>query len=183
MAEEGGKRPIGVTILAGLHIVGGGLGLLLVPLLAITLFTRGAIPEGLNQLGFAPPLIVLLYFVLFTMALMSGLGLWRGRWWGWHLGAIYYLYSMSRSIGALVHLPQIFGSIPAEALEEMERSPEYYAIKYAGRTLVHALVYLYLFKASVRNYCSIGKRPRWNSFLTHLLIYAIVMTMRNLVMD
>ncbi len=173
-------RPRGISALAGLHLIGGCFGLLLTPVLAIKLIKGSGIPEGLNQLGLSPLFLVLGYLFLFSLATFSGLGMWRGKWWGWHLGAFYYLYSIARAAGALVHLPDVFGSIPAEALEDMNQGPEFYAIKYGGRTLVHSVIYLYFFKPTVRRFFGIRKRARWNSVLTHMSIYLIVMTLRNL---
>ena len=176
-----GKPPLGISILASLHLIGGALGLLLTPLLAIKIITESGIPEGLNQLGLSPVFLVFGYLILFSLATFSGIGLWRGKWWGWHIGAFYYLYGIARAAGALVHLPDVFGAIPADALEDMDRGPEFYAIKYGGRTLVHALIYLYFFKPTVLQFFGIRKQRRWNSLLTHLAIYLIVMTLRNLI--
>jgi hypothetical protein len=174
------NRPKGISILAVLHIGGGILGLLVTPLLAIKLVTGSGIPEGLNQIGLSPILLIAAYLFLFALEASSGIGMWRGKWWGWHLGAFYYLYSIARNAGALVHLPDVFGTIPAEALEDMNRGPEFYAIKYGGRTLVHALIYLYFFKSNVRQFFGTPNKKKWNSFLTHTVIYLVVMTLRNI---
>ena len=177
------RRPKGISILSVLHIGGGILGLLVTPLLAVKLITGAGIPEGLNQLGLSPILLITAYLFLFGLATLSGIGMWRGRWWGWHLGAFYYLYSIARNAGALVHLPDVFGAIPAEALEDLERGPEFYAIKYGGRTLVHALIYLYFFKTNVRQFFGAPNKKKWNPFLTHTAIYVVVMTLRNIFWD
>jgi hypothetical protein len=74
------NRPKGISILAILHIGGGILDLLVTPLLAIKLVTGSGIPEGLNQLGLSPILLIAAYLFLFALAASSGIGMWLGKW-------------------------------------------------------------------------------------------------------
>ena len=178
--SDKGSRPLGISILANLHLWGGVIGLLLTPLLALRFATSSGMTEGIAVIGGSRVLIILGYFIVFGLAVASGLGMKRGCWWGWHLGAFYYVYNIARNAGALVDLPLIFGRIPPEELEAMERDPAYYVIKYAGRTVVHSLIYLYFFKPHVRGFFGIPPLRRWSPFLTHTVIYLVVATLRNL---
>ncbi len=173
-------RPKGISVLAILHVGGGIVGLLLVPVLLFQFLTGRGLALGANQLGLSPSLLILAYLFLFSLATLSGIGMWRGTWWGWHLGSFYYLYGLARAGGALVHLPDIFGAIPPEAIEDLKKGPEFYAIKYGGRAVIHSLIYLYFFRAHVRKFFGVSAMRRWNPFLTHTAIYLIVMTIRNL---
>lgn len=134
-------RPLGVSILAVLHLI-GGIGLFFAQFL---LWSRlDAMQQPMETIGIPP--VVLLAGVMFLslLALASGIGLWTGARWGWWAAAFYYVYGIFRNGAALLTLAQF-----AEHLEGGTRGPEYYFIKHAGRIVVHGLILLYLMKGNV----------------------------------
>ncbi len=105
-----------------------------------------------------------------VVALAAGIGMWRGKSWGWWLGAFYLMYSVARNISAIVTLPIIVGQFE---LPEAELAENY--IKYAGRIVIHSLLVLYFFKANVEAYFNVDHINAWRRFFT-LLVATVVIT-------
>ena len=142
------NRPVGVTIFAILHLIGGVLlvGVLLfgLPMLFANL---DRVTQVLDKIGV--PLIVFVagLLLLAGITLASGIGLWLGTRWGWWCTTFFYVYSIARNANAFLTV-----SFFADALEGGSRSPEYYYAKFGGRVILHFLFFLYFFKANVLEY-------------------------------
>lgn len=168
------KRPVGIAILAWLHIIGGALGALAigVPLLRNTPEAR----EALSQNGMVPFLLLTALVFLCVLACLSGIGLWLGRWWGWFLGAFYHAYGVVRNVCALVMIPYLLGSLRPEELAQAGYGLGFYCCKHAARIIVHTLIYLYFFKADVRRHFGLSPKGRWLPALGQFAIcYVITM--------
>lgn len=84
-------RPIGVTLLSILSLIGAVL------LTVITVLAAFAIASGderarqaskaMAELGIPMPLLAVGVVFLVALAWASGIGLWMGTKWGWHCGA------------------------------------------------------------------------------------------------
>ncbi len=153
------KRPVGITILAVLYLIGGvavlGLQLAMAPKL-IAGFERSGIPaiQAHVALGF-----------LGMLGVAGGVGMIRGKPWGWWLGAFYLTYSVARSAHALLLLPRIAAQFNASA---DLLAPHY--VKFGGRIVVHSLICWYFFTSGVEEFFAVAGTPRWKRLV--LLIAA-----------
>lgn len=137
-------RPVGVSILAVLHFIGG---ILLFGAQFLLFANLRAMDESLRSFGIPPALLIIGVMFLAILAIASAVGMWTGTKWGWWLAAFYYVYSIFRNGSALLTVVAL-----ADQLEGGSRGPEYYMIKYGGRVVVHLLLFLYFFKANVLEY-------------------------------
>ena len=106
------KRPNGISILSVLHILAVVIGAIIV---TITMMR-----------GQTPAWIVVAFLFTFALALASGIGMWKGRKWGWYLGTFYYLYEIVRNVNVLISIPTLISSLTPEELANMSRGPEHY---------------------------------------------------------
>ena len=134
-------RPIGLSILAVLHLLGG----LVLFAIQFLLWTRvDQMKQPLQVIGMPPVILLAGVMFLSLLGIISGIGMWTGARWGWWVAAFYYVYGVFRNAGALIAVAQL-----AEHLEGGPRGPAYYVVKHSGRIVVHALILLYLMKANV----------------------------------
>jgi hypothetical protein len=155
------KRPKGISILAVLHLIGGVIGAIAIIPLVLTFIEVPEASQALDEMGIPPisVLINLTFILIITIA--SGIGMWRGKRWGWYLGSFYYLYSVFRNASALISLPRMLAYIPPEEMENAQHQPSFYYAKHIGRVIVHFLFYLYFFKGNVREFFSITEQKKW----------------------
>jgi len=140
-------RPVGVSILAVLHLIGG---VLLFGAQFLLFANLQAMDESLRSIGIPPALLVIGVMFLAILTIASGVGMWMGTRWGWWLAAFYYVYSIFRNGFALLTIVAM-----ADQLEGGTRGPEYYMIKHGGRVVVHLLLFLYFFKGNVLEFFGI----------------------------
>ncbi|MEQ8788655.1 MAG: hypothetical protein RIC55_20260 [Pirellulaceae bacterium] len=138
------NRPIGVTILAVLHLLGGALLFVSQFLLLANLDT---LDESFQAIGISPVLVLGGLMLLACLATASGVGMWIGAKWGWWLASFYYVYSVFRNASAMMTIVAMTNSLAAIGL-----GPEEYLLKHAGRMLIHFLLLLYFFKSNVLYY-------------------------------
>ena len=170
------KRPTGVSILAFLAIL-GAVVITIISALAIFAVIQGddrvrQASEAMAQIGIPPYFMAAGILFLLALGWASGIGMWIGAKWGWHLGAFWYAYAIARNIGALL---TIYGSaemFEAEMSSSSSRGPEYYYIKHSGRLLISFLIYLYFFKDNVREYFGLENASKWNAVAAHFGICA-----------
>ena len=137
-------RPLGVTILSVLHLLGG---LMILPLLAVLFANSAEAQKPLQELGLPFEVLVAGVCLLAVNSVFSGIGLFLGRKWGWWLAAFYYVYSIARHGNALFLTYQ---------LTELDggggRGIGYHRAKFAGRIIVAVLILFYLFRDRVLDY-------------------------------
>ncbi len=92
-------RPVGVSILAVLHFIGG---ILLFGVQFLMFANLNAMEESLRTIGIPPALLIVAVMFLAALAIASGVGMWIGTKWGWWLAAFYYVYSIFRNASALL---------------------------------------------------------------------------------
>jgi len=138
------ERPIGVTILAVLHVVGG---VILLGAQVLLLANLDRVSASMSSVGIPPALLVFGVMLLAGIALASGVGMWLGTPWGWWCATFYYVYSIARNANALLMVSDF-----AEELEAGSRGAGYYYVKFGVRVIVHALILLYFFKSNVVEY-------------------------------
>ncbi|WP_425396633.1 hypothetical protein [Aeoliella sp.] len=137
-------RPVGVTILAILHFIGGVVLLIAQFLLFTNLETIGG---NLRFVGVSPLLLVIGLMFLAILTIASGVGMWMGTKWGWWLATFYYVYSIFRNGAALFTI-----MVMMDQLEGGSRGPEYYVVKHGVRVIVHFLLFLYFFQGNVLDF-------------------------------
>ncbi|HTU27567.1 MAG TPA: hypothetical protein VMF30_19310 [Pirellulales bacterium] len=141
------KRPIGISILAVLHVIGG---VVLVGLLLLLVAKFENLSPLAADLGVSAPMFVASIVLLTLLTFAAGIGMWRGARWGWWTGAFYYLYSIVRHAGAIwlvYRLRDTLAGLPGGSETAHKQM-----IKFAGRIIVSALIFAYFFKPSVLAY-------------------------------
>jgi hypothetical protein len=170
MITDRERRPVGISILSILHILGG---VLLAGLMVASPFIFSREPEiaaRLSDMGI--PLVLLYVGILFltVLTLGSGIGMWIGAKWGWYLGLLYNMYSTIRNLFALLHVYLLVDPTAAEEMGASSRGPEYYYFKFAVRAVIHSLILLYFFKGNVVNYFGIKDRNNWKILLVEFAV-------------
>jgi hypothetical protein len=142
--EPPGERPIGVSILAVLHLIGGAL------VFAFEIFAfanRGTLVNGLEEIGIPPIVLFVALTFVAVLILASGVGMWLGTKWGWWLASFYYAHTVLRNAFAV-----LTALATSESIEGTKRTLEYYLIRYGMRLVVSALLLAYLFKGNVLSF-------------------------------
>ena len=137
-------RPIGVSILAVLHLIGGVL-LLYAQVVLFANFDR--VSESLDTVGIPPTLLVFGLVLLAGITFASGIGMWLGTRWGWWCAAFYYIYGVARNANAYRLVSDL-----ADGLEAGSHSAGYYFAKFGARVVIYFLLTLYFFKSNVLAY-------------------------------
>ena len=156
------KRPLGITILAILNIAGG-----------IILFVGQVLMIGfldeLPSLGISSPAAMISVAVLAILALVSGIGMWLGRSWGWWLGAFYYVYGIVRNLNGVISLSGFsdeFGA-PSQGIET-------YYIRFGARVVFYSLILVYLFRGNILEHFGLARYPRSRIAMTLALVAVAV---------
>lgn len=135
------KRPLGITILAVLHSIGGitylvsGVGLLL---------SKGIHDTTLN--GVLPSSALLAaWSVFFTLLFTSsGIGLGLGKAWAWWISASYYLFALM-VIGVHLGNDLVFSGVGGASFD-------FYLVQYGLPLVVGGLICAYFFRTNVLTY-------------------------------
>lgn len=142
------KRPTFISILAFFQFL-GGIGLFL--LLITSDMTPLASILNISNVNMFIPISI-----LGVMSLGAAIGMWKGKRWGWYLGAIVFCYAIFRNGYAL---SQVIGM--SNIIETSGESTDSYFIKYVGRVIINGLVLLYFFKANVIEYFQVTNLRDW----------------------
>ena len=135
------KRPVGISILAVLSLV-GGIGILILQFVFFDL-----LQEGFSQIGVSKNASVVNISILGGWAIAGGVGLWFGKNWGWWLGVLYLSYSVLRNAYATVAISDLVSQFP----EQNINATKYY-VTHGLRVVVHSLIVLYYFRENVLDY-------------------------------
>jgi hypothetical protein len=158
------QRPIGVTLLSILAILGGigfvGLGALTTFFLLSTDEPR-VIAERLATIGIPLPLLIVGLAFLIVLSIGSGAGMWVGERWGWYLATFGYAYAIVRNLNAIWITHGIFSSLTPADMAAMPHGLGYYYFKFSARVVIAALILLYLFKINVREFFQVRDLPAW----------------------
>lgn len=175
------KRPVGIVVLSVLHITGGILGGLIVLALMIRFAGDKELNRALDESGIPPALLIVGIIVLFSLAIASGFGMWRGAKWGWYLGSFYYLYGIARNLNALLMVVMLMSQLPAEELDAGGRGPGYYLVKHGVRSIIYLLIYLYFFKSNVRAFFDLSEQKKWKPVVVEVAICAVFWSISSLI--
>jgi hypothetical protein len=145
------KRPAGISALAWIHIVTGTAFFGLAA--CISIYPAHAIDPIFETLGVTRVFALRAVALLGAVGLTSGIGMRRGRRWGWYLGSFFYLYLTALSVNAIRTTAGL---------------PPVYAAKYALRGVTTLCGYLYFFKPSVLGHFGITVQARWKPVVGQL---------------
>jgi hypothetical protein len=161
------QRPVGVTILSILFLIGA---VLLTGITAFAVFAVASGDDRVRQISeslatFGMPISLLAFGVALLVALSwaSGIGMLLGTKWGWYCGSFWYAYAIMRNLNALWFLYGMPETLTTEMSSSSSRGPEHYYIKYSGRLIVSCLIYLYFFKANVREHFGLSSASGWKA--------------------
>jgi len=157
------KRPIGITILSLLGVIGG------LSLLIFSFFLAESLASATELTGISSIAMRANMAILGSWGLVSGIGMWKGRKWGWWLGATYISYSVLRNANALLTISDISSQFPDQDIDTTK-----YYIKHTGRVIFHSLIACYYFKGNVLDFFRIGSGKRWKRILAYLGISTII---------
>jgi len=133
-------RPIGISLLSVLHVVGGVLAVLV---MGFVLWE--ALTERRSELE--PPLWLMMTFLVVYIVLLlgSGLGMWLGAKWGWWLGNFVYFWNL---VVGLVQIPILLWNSGGSIFTD---NPSW-LVQNSTSLAITSLVVLYFFKRSVREF-------------------------------
>ena len=154
------ERPVGITILSVLHVIGGVLGVLVFAF-ALTKLNDPQIKSGFDAVGIPYPLFLIGIGFLSVLALAAGIAMWLGTKWGWYLGSFYYAYSIATNLTALFSIGGVLSSFPDELGANHAPGPGQFYAKFGVRLVISILIYLYFFKQNVREYFGLQNTNKW----------------------
>jgi hypothetical protein len=144
-------RPLGISLLAGLSILGSVL--LAGGCVYLAISDNTELKANLNTLGIPFSLLWIGIFLLAVIGFVGGIGAWTGKAWGWWLLAFYYVYGIARNANALYSVSVLATEIPTDS----PRGPGYYYAKFAGRLSIDVLILIYLYKPNVLSFFGLSE--------------------------
>lgn len=157
------KRPLGITIFAVLHLVGG------VAYLLILIAAPERIMQAGNDVGFSGYDLGAGMAYLTIMLLGSAYGMWHGKHWGWWLAAYYYTYAIARYANIIVYVSGMEKTTEIAAAEVSRQ-----IIRRSGQIVTHLAVIIYFFTKRVIEYYNFKKFSRLEAAV--ILIISAVLT-------
>jgi tetratricopeptide (TPR) repeat protein len=107
------ERPKGIAALAVLQILGGAMTIASI-VLGNWANSESLSGSGLSWSSLSAPLVV-----YGALGIAAGIGMWRGKAWGWWLAAFSYVHGIVRNVGSLLAIPDLldmFGE-PAQGVD------------------------------------------------------------------
>ncbi|WP_127589033.1 hypothetical protein [Paenibacillus koleovorans] len=160
-------RPAGVSILAVLLAIGGGL------LLFTQLTALKELNEASSVLGVSAVLLQGSISLIGLSGVAAAVGMWIGKKWGWWLALFYFAYAVCRNVNVIISIPGV-----AEQLGAAVQDQTVNYVKHGIRVVWNSLLMLYLCGEGATTYffgmTSINK---WKAvlivFAVSILIFAV----------
>jgi hypothetical protein len=95
------ERPVGITILALLNLLGGA------AVLVIQAVQWNKLAESLESIGVSSAIGFAAILFLGVLGVGAGIGMLIGKHWGWWAGAFYLFYSVARNLNILLMIPSV----------------------------------------------------------------------------
>lgn len=160
-------RPVGISLLIALEILGLLAILLILPfLISRADITLEKISEAFSMLGYSASVVLMGFIFLTLVSVFCLAGMIMGVPWGWHLCCFLYLYRIGLNLSALIQLPGLFADLQ-ERFDSSGRGIGFYVFKFAVRIAIAAALYMYFFKPNVRAYFRIDWRKTGQYVLCH----------------
>lgn len=144
------ERPFGTTLIGLFNVIGGSFGFF------STLFVLfGSLDRNISK---APSLLstsIGPYWLILTSIpfFFSGIGLWRGKRWGWWLASFFETSALVTGLCNLALFPPSLQK--QEAAGALSHSFSYYYLKELAGLSFSILVLYYLFRPKVRGFCEL----------------------------
>ncbi|MEM4242856.1 MAG: hypothetical protein QXM31_03075 [Candidatus Woesearchaeota archaeon] len=149
------KRPTLVAVLAWLEIITGAILLLITPLVIWMLAQTPQMKETIEAIGITQGMAIFSVLFLGALCLCAGIGLWKGRRWGWWLGSFAMVYAVLRHASALLIISTLTGEMNVS-----EANITRHIFKSIGRIILYTLITAYLFRKDVLKYFRMEKVSR-----------------------
>jgi hypothetical protein len=143
-------RPIGISILAVLNLLGGLALLVMIPLI---LSKREAISSTLTGLGIPPVLALVILCLHIVLDFYAGLGMLAGSSRGWELGMFVSLWGIARDVNVLVMLSGL--ELPTV---QMQRILQQKILQAQVGIPISLLILVYFMSNGVLDYFQISRR-------------------------
>ena len=146
------KRPLGITLISILHTI-GGISYIVIGIVFFEQFRRAesalGVPAGLLlcSMGFST-----------LLSLVSGIGMWKGVWWGWWAGTFNYIYFGVRALAGLLTLPTTYRLL--ESGELSSKPPGFYLLKFSVRLIMSVFIVAYFYRRNVLAYFGLLDQKR-----------------------
>ena len=167
-------RPLGISILAVLHVLGG------IGILAVQLFVqpRGVeeADQAMRNFGFTFSMAVAAFTLVAALGIVSGVGFWLGRPWGWWVGAFSYIYRAFASLNAILTVIIYSAELATES-----RGVAFYLAKYGGRIVVSLLILSYLLRPKTLSYFGLSELRRFRAIGKMVIFYLVLAFFTSLV--
>ena len=148
--REKRSRPVGIVLLAVLHLFGGAA---LLAILGYLLADYETTIDGLGTDGIPMALFFGAGIAFAVLVFASGVGMWVGAKWAWWCGAFYYIsMTASNALGLLIYYVAQLVDIPFNSDKG--------AVDFVGKIVVHGLIYLYFLKGSVFTFFGLQETSR-----------------------
>jgi tetratricopeptide (TPR) repeat protein len=149
------ERPKGIALLALLQSVGGAI------LIVTVLLGYQDVSETLSNVGLSWRNLSVASFLYGLLGIAAGIGIWRGKRWGWWLTAFSYFYGILRNVSALVMIPGML-----ETFGEPDGGTGYYYAREIGQIGVGVAITAYWLSEGIRDYFDLSELSRRRAVLT-----------------
>ncbi len=167
------ERPRGISIISVFHIASGVFSAIVAIYLVAQFGKNQEVQQNIAMLDLPPALFVITAIFISSLAIGSGIGMWKGKKWGWYLGSFYHLCIVARNANAFATIAILLTFLLPEDLAGMSRGLSFDYIK-PVRVIVHVLLYIYFFEGNVRNFFSIDGQRKWKPILAQIGIYVSI---------
>jgi len=161
---------MGVTVLAVLQLIGGGL--VAVVMIGLGSSRRGQIADGIEEIGVTPWFAGLSILMLAVPPLIGGIGMVMDRRWGWWLSGFAHLYRAVLTLQALIVVSSVFDA--ASLSPEESTRVGVHITKYGGRVVIASLIYMYLMRGHVMAYFGVDDHSRKPVILQQVTVCAVI---------
>lgn len=152
IAESSYDRPAGISFLAVILAIGGGLGIVL------QLIAFSKLEDLSEVLGVSAVLVQGALLLLSGSALAAAVGMWIGAKWGWWLALFYFAYAVTRNANAFLSISSLADQFGASG---EFRSTNY--VKYGIRMVWNALLLAYLCRENASFYFRTTETSKWKA--------------------
>jgi ABC-type transport system involved in cytochrome c biogenesis permease subunit len=141
--------PVPLQLLSGLMTLFGGMGVF--AFVALYVFSSSAsLTSALLKLGISPFLLAGSMFVLFTAALVGGIGLHKKTGWGWSVALFALLFNLFTKLLSLAKMAIERVRLPQEVFDVTYGEPGGFLFQKGTNAVISLIVVIYLLRKPIR---------------------------------
>lgn len=171
--HESTERPLGISILSVLHLLGA---MLLTGTTVLLCLSMVSAYTELTPIGEEFILAVAATATLTVLGFAAAVGMWRGMAWGWRIATFYYVYAIFRNGNAIVSTALI-----TDELNVTGTDISMLYVKHGTRIAVQALLLLYMFKPKVLNFFHLEEINKGVAIGIHVAICLMIFAISTLI--